>query len=77
MSKKSSGLAKSLGDLFEDNTPEVHGGGTVIKRDGASEVIMTPTSGGPMDMPTVEKPKSLFEELPKNRSIKANFKNFR
>ena len=77
MSKKPSGLGKSLGELFEDNTPEVHGGGTVIKRDGNSEVVITPTSGGPSDITPPEKPKGLFDELPKNRSIKANFKNFR
>ena len=77
MSKKPSGLGKSLGELFEDNTPEVHGGATVIKKSDGAAVVITPTSGGPSDITPPEKPKSLFEELPKNRSIKANFKNFR
>lgn len=71
MAKKPSGLGRGLGDLLEDNTPEVKSGGTVIKKSENGAIHITPPS------PTVSsKPKGLYDDLPKNRSIKANFKNF-
>ena len=75
MAKKPSGLGRGLGDLMEDNTPEVHSGGTVIKKEDGATIVITPASGGPAD--TGAAPKSLYEEKPKNKSIKANFKNFK
>lgn len=85
MAKKQSGLGRSLGDLFEDNTPALRSGATVVKREGGEEIPVTPTSGGPADTRArgqvqpqvqVQEPKPLYEERPKNRSLKANFKNF-
>ncbi|MBE6546098.1 MAG: hypothetical protein E7668_01490 [Ruminococcaceae bacterium] len=77
MAKKPSGLGRGLGELMEDNAPEIHGGGTVVKREGAESIVITPTSGGPLDTAQVKKPKGLYDDLPKTNSLKANFKNFK
>ena len=73
MAKKPSGLGRGLGDLLEDNNPEVRNRGNVVLRGG----VQTPT-GEPAPSVVVPPlgcaPKSLYEEKPK-RSIKANFKN--
>jgi len=74
MAKKPSGLGRGLGDLLEDNNPEIR---------GKSNVVLRGEAGAPSgeDAPSVVvpplgcAPKSLYEEKPKNRSIKANFKN--
>lgn len=42
MSKKTSGLGRGLGDLLEDNAPEVRSSGTVIRRDEDGEVSISP-----------------------------------
>ena len=72
MPKKPSGLGRGLGDLLDDNTPEIRAGKSVVIRSEGGSIQMTPESF-PSDI-SESKPKSLYEELPKNRSIKANFK---
>ena len=42
MSKKLSGLGRGLGDLFEDNSPEVRSSGIVVRRDESGEVTISP-----------------------------------
>ena len=42
MSKRTSGLGRGLGDLLADNSPEIRGGATVIRRDGDGEALITP-----------------------------------
>ena len=67
MAKKPAGLGKGLGELLEDNTPTARKS-TVVIRNESGRIHVTPE-------PQVEvKPKRLFEEKPKNRSVKANFK---
>ena len=69
MAKKESGLGRGLGDLLDDNTPEIRSGkGSVVLKAGEERIRITPPE-------TVEKQtKPLFNEPIKNRSIKANFK---
>lgn len=68
MAKKPSGLGRGLGELLDDNTPEIKAGkGSVVLKHGNERIRITPP-----EAETKEKP--LFDELPKNRSIKANFK---
>ena len=62
MTKKPSGLGKGLGDLLEDNAPEIAGGRRpkVIVRTEEKKTINSP---------------SLFPETkPKNKRLKANFR---
>lgn len=72
MAKKPSGLGRGFGELLEDNSLESTAKGSVVirgesdTRKNASEVEVPPLGYAP---------KSLYEEKPKNRSIKANFKN--
>ena len=72
MAKKPSGLGRGFGDLLEDNSLEVQTKSSVVlrgessARTGSSEVEVPPLGYAP---------KSLYEEKPKNRSVKANFKN--
>ena len=42
MSKRTSGLGRGLGDLLADNSPEIRGGATVLRRDGQGEATITP-----------------------------------
>ena len=42
MTKKTSGLGRGLGDLLDDNAPEVRGSGTVIRHDGDGDVSISP-----------------------------------
>ncbi len=62
MAKKPSGLGRGLGDLLDDNTPEVKKStsGVVIRQ---SETPARPTS-------------SLYDKdkKPKNKSLKANYR---
>ena len=76
MAKKASGLGRGLGDLLEDNTPELRGKNSVVIRNGETKTTMTPPPPPPSALYTTT-PKSLYEEKPKNRSVKANFKNFK
>ena len=72
MAKKPSGLGRGFGELLEDNSLEIK---------TKSSVVIRGTSSSANDSTTVEvpplgyAPKRLFEEKPKNRSVKANFKN--
>ena len=42
MSKRTSGLGRGLGDLLADNSPEIRGGATVVRRDENGEATITP-----------------------------------
>ena len=67
--KKLSGLGRGLGDLLEDNTPDVREGRSKVTVETTGDVIkITPegSAGGT--------PKSLFETPKKNKSVKANFR---
>ena len=72
MAKKPSGLGRGLGDLLEDNAPQIRGGSSVVKKNDGVAIHITP----PPSPTPAAKPKGLYDDLPKNRSIKANFKNF-
>ena len=67
--KKPSGLGRGLGDLLEDNTPDLreNRGSVTVRREGES-IRITPAGS------TEIKTKELFETKHKNRSVKANFK---
>ena len=72
MAKKPSGLGRGLGELLEDNSPEIQNRGNVVLR-GNTKSSSEETA--PVIVPPLGcAPKSLYEEKPK-RSIKANFKN--
>lgn len=60
--KKPSGLGKGLGELLDDNAPEIAGGRT------AKVVVRTEKKK------TEGETAPLFPEKPKNRSVKANFR---
>lgn len=75
MANKPSGLGRGLEELMADNLPDVRGGGIVIKKDEGASVLITPTSGGPSDAATAPTKDSL-EEQRKNKSLKANFREF-
>ena len=67
--KKPSGLDRGLGELLEDNTPEIREGrGSVVVKNEGGTIKITPTSTSPSAT------KQLFETKPKNRSVKSNFK---
>ena len=67
--KKLSGLGRGLGDMLEDNNPTVREGrSTVTIRKEGETIRVTPLGS------TEIKTKTLFENKPKNRSVKANFK---
>ncbi len=72
MAKKASGLGRGLGELLADNTPDVRSGGRVIKKQDGEAIYITPP---PVENPSPT-PKSLYEERPKNKSLKANFRDF-
>ena len=42
MSKRTSGLGRGLGDLLADNSPEIRGGATVVRRNEDGEATITP-----------------------------------
>ena len=67
--KKPSGLGRGLGDMLEDNTPDMREGraSVTIRREGET-IRVTPVGSAEI------KTKALFETKPKNRSVKANFK---
>ena len=67
MAKKPSGLGRGLGDLLEDNSPEVTTRDKVVMRSSGEEKSPVPAPSASVA------PKPLYEEKPK-RSIKANFK---
>lgn len=68
--KKPSGLGRGLGELLDDNTPDI--------REGRSKVTVL-TEGDvikitPETTTEIGAPKALFETPKKNKSVKANFK---
>ncbi len=67
--KKPSGLGRGLGELLDDNTPDLREGraSVSIKHEGSS-IRITPAGSAEI------KPKNLFEAQHKNRSVKSNFK---
>ena len=69
MAKKPSGLGRGLGDLLEDNSPEITTRGKVVIRGGEEKTSASTPSTPPAGYVT----KPLYTEKPK-RSIKANFK---
>lgn len=75
MQKKPSGLGRGLDELLEDNTPSARSARTsdkplVIARGEAKENDSKPRLSSLYDM----KAKSLYDEKPKTRSVKSNFK---
>lgn len=74
MAKKMSGLGRGLGDLLEDNNPEIRNRGNVVLRGSTAATTSTEPAPSVVIPPLGCAPKSLYEEKPK-RSIKANFKN--
>ncbi len=73
MAKKPSGLGRSLGELLEDNTPQLRpekGSASLRQGDDTIRIAAPPAS-------EVPKEKSLYEAKHRNKSVKANFKNFR
>ena len=75
MAKKPSGLGRSLGELLEDNTPQIRSEkGSASLRQGEEIIRIAPTAEKPAP---VAETKSLYETKHKNRSVRANFKNFK
>lgn len=69
MAKKPAGLGRGLGDLLEDNTPEIQTNkSTVVINNDGKPIRITPKGSAPIE------PKALYEQKHKNRSVKANFK---
>lgn len=67
--KKDSGLGRGLGELLEDNSPDLRSeyGRVTVKSEGGT-IRITPAGS------TEVKTKNLFESQHKNRSVKSNFK---
>ena len=69
MAKRSSGLGRGLGELLDDNAPDISPNrSTVVVKTSGDPIRITPRGTAPTE------PKSLYETKPKNRSVKANFK---
>ena len=67
--KKTSGLGRGLGELLDDNTPDLREGrGSVTVRKEGDSIRITPAGSAEV------KTKALFETKHKNRSVKSNFK---
>ena len=68
--KKPAGLGRGLGDLLDDNTPDMREARTKVTVKTEGDVIkITPETSN------VEAPKALFETPKRNKSLKANFRN--
>lgn len=61
MQKKPSGLGRGLGDLLEDNSPQ-------IRENRAKVVVRQP------EKKQVTTTADIYEQKPKNRSVKANYR---
>lgn len=61
MQKKPSGLGRGLGDLLEDNSPEIT---------KSSTRVVIRTDDKKISVSTAE----LYTEKPKNKSVKANYR---
>ena len=67
--KKQGGLGRGLGELLDDNTPDMREGrGSVVVKNEGGSIKITPVGS------TEVKTKSLFNTKPRNKSVKANFK---
>ena len=67
--KKMGGLGRGLGELLDDNTPDMREGrGSVVVKNEGGSIKITPVSS------TEVKTKNLFDTKPRNKSVKANFK---
>jgi len=67
--KKQGGLGRGLGELLDDNTPDMREGrGSVVVKNESGSIKITPVGS------TEVKTKSLFDTKPRNKSVKANFK---
>ena len=76
MAKKLSGLGRSLGDLLEDNTPQLRSEkGSASLRQGEETIRIAPTSPEPAPQKEVKRLHSA--PIHKNRSVRSNFKNFK
>ncbi len=67
--KKPSGLGRGLGELLDDNTPEMRSARSEVRVSKEGESITITPKGS-----TEIKTKELFEKKHKNRSVKANFR---
>ena len=67
--KKLSGLGRGLGDLLDDNTPDVREGRSKVTVETSGDIIKITPEGSANGTP-----KALFETPKKNKSVKANFK---
>ena len=67
--KKLSGLGRGLGDLLEDNTPDVSEGRSKVTVETNGDIIKITPEGSANGSP-----KALFETPKKNKSLKANFR---
>ena len=82
MAKKASGLGRGLGELLEDNSYQIRQGqGSAVRKEVSAPEVASPAPTTPVaPTPNPYYPqmtqKSLYESKPKNRSLKANFKNF-
>lgn len=81
MAKKASGLGRGLGELLEDNAPQVNRGHRVILKK-EEQVCVSPlerpfSPSAPYGGEAEAAPKPLFDAPIRNRSIKANFKNLK
>ena len=62
MQKKPSGLGRGLGDLLEDNAPEI--------ARGSARVVIRTAEDKKISVTTAE----LYTEKPKNKSVKSNYR---
>ena len=67
--KKPSGLGRGLGDLLDDNTPDIREGRSKVAVKTEGDVIKIVPEGS-----TSYQTKALFETPKKNKSVKANFR---
>ena len=77
MAKKPSGLGRGLGDLLEDNMPQVSKTHQVILKK-EEPVTVSPQEEEEIRVKKVPEPpisKPLFDQPIRNKSIKANFVN--
>lgn len=63
MSKRTSGLGRGLGDLLADNSPEIRGGATVIRRNEDGEATVTPDISDGVEL---EKGAEIYADKVKN-----------
>ena len=67
--KKPSGLGRGLGELLDENTPDVREARSKVTVKTEGDVIKITPEGS-----SIGAPKALFETPKKNKSVKANFR---